>query len=109
MTGPKVTLEDVEANVVNEHYFTAAQGVYGALPEHCGMTSFSDDAPEARLTFCVLVLKNGFTVTGESACVSVDNFNFQTGKENARKRALDKVWELLAFKLSSSLAEGGAS
>lgn len=104
MTGPKVTLADVEANVVNEHYFTAAQGVYGALPEHCGMTSFSDDAPEARLTFCVLVLKNGFAVTGESACVSSENFDPEIGRANARRRALDKVWELMGYELKSRLA-----
>lgn len=104
MSAPKVALADVEASIATEHYFTAMDGVMGNQ-----LTMLPSYPPLEKLTFCVLVLKNGFTVTGESACVSADNFDFRIGKENARKRALDKVWELLAFTLSSAVAEGGAA
>lgn len=56
------------------------------------------------LTFCVLVLRNGFTVTGESACASPENFNAEIGRRIAREAALRKVWPLLGYELRSRLA-----
>lgn len=56
------------------------------------------------LTFCVLVLKNGFTVTGESACASPENFNAEIGRRIARENAVNKVWPLLGFRLRDKLA-----
>ncbi len=43
------------------------------------------------LTFCVLVLKNGFTVTGESACASPENFDAEIGRKIARQNAVAKI------------------
>ena len=65
------------------------------------------DAPEALklLTFCVLVLRNGFTVTGESACASPENFDAELGRKIARQNAVAKVWPLLGFRLRDKLAE----
>ena len=40
------------------------------------------------LTFCVLVLRNGFTVTGESACASPENFDAEIGRKVARANAV---------------------
>ena len=52
--------EDIEAYIGTETYFTAGEAAE-ALDLPLG--------EEARLlTLCVIVLKNGFTVTGESAC-----------------------------------------
>jgi hypothetical protein len=56
------------------------------------------------LTFCVLVLRNGFTVTGESACASPENFCADVGRKISRAHALNKVWPLLGFQLRSVLA-----
>ena len=56
------------------------------------------------LTFCVLTLRNGFTVTGESACASSDNYNEEVGKRVARQRAIDKIWPLMGYELKSKLA-----
>lgn len=78
MTAPRVTPADVAANILEEHYFTAADGVHYAdqrAPRHPTLS---------LLTFCVLVLRNGFTVTGESACVSQENFNAEIGRRIAR-------------------------
>ncbi len=56
------------------------------------------------LTFCVLVLRNGFTVTGESACASPENFNSEIGRRIARENAVSKVWPLLGYALKEKLA-----
>lgn len=55
------------------------------------------------LTVCCLTLKNGFTVTGESACASPENFNAEIGKEIAFKNAREKVWALEGYLLKDKL------
>lgn len=59
--------------------------------------------PLFLLTFCVLVLKNGFTVTGESACASPDNFDPDIGRKIARENAINKVWMLEGYLLKQQL------
>ena len=108
-TAPRVTSADIEANVISEHYFTAYDGRYGAL--HNGsyvgreVPKVNDDDLVALelLTFCVLVLKNGFTVTGESACASPENFDAEIGRKIARANAVGKVWPLMGYELKSKL------
>ena len=56
------------------------------------------------LTFCVLVLKNGFTVTGESACASPENFDAELGRKIARQNAVAKIWPLMGYALKERLA-----
>lgn len=65
----------------------------------------SDDVPEPLmlLTFCVLVLKNGFTVTGESACASPENFDKELGRKIARNNAVNKIWALEGYLLKQAL------
>jgi hypothetical protein len=96
LTAPRITPADIEANIASEHYFTAAQAV--------GLTS-GDTPPESLdlLTFCVLVLRNGFTVTGESACASPENFNAEIGRRIARENAVAKVWPLMGYELRTHL------
>ena len=55
------------------------------------------------LTFCVLVLNNGFTVTGESACASPENFDAELGRKIARQNAVNKIWPLMGYELKSAL------
>jgi hypothetical protein len=71
LTAPRITPADVEANIVGEYYFTAVDGCVGNI--HQDMLPVHIRSLEL-LTFCVLVTKNGFTVTGENACVSPKNF-----------------------------------
>ena len=99
---PKITLADIEANITSEHYFTAAEGVLGAQ----GAMETCNSDPLQLLTFCVLVLRNGFTVTGQSACVSPENFNAEIGRKIAREDAINKVWTLMGYALKEKLAEG---
>lgn len=105
LTAPRVTPADIEANIASEHYFTAAQGVDMADPE---MTDAKMPAALKLLTFCVLVLRNGFTVTGESACASPENFDAEVGKKIARANAVQKIWPLLGFQLRTDLHGGRA-
>lgn len=100
---PRVTPADIEAEIASEHFFTAEDGVGRASK---GQTSNGGKNPPALslLTFCVLVLRNGFTVTGESACASPENFNAEIGRRIARENAVNKVWPLLGFRLRDELA-----
>jgi len=110
LTAPRITPDDIEANIVAEHYFTAADGRNGALAAETYVGREKPEAGDADLvplkllTFCVLVLRNGFTVTGESACASPENFNAEIGNKIARTNAVNKVWPLMGYALRNKLA-----
>jgi hypothetical protein len=59
--------------------------------------------PASCLTVCCLTLKNGYTVTGESACASPENFDKEIGRKIARANAREKIWPLLGFRLRDEL------
>lgn len=106
-TAPRVTPAHIESLITSEHYFTAADGVSGLYSAKA--QRYPDDAsvPPALnlLTFCVLVLKNGFTVTGESACASPENFDAEIGQKIARQNAVNKIWLLEGYLLKQKLSE----
>jgi hypothetical protein len=56
------------------------------------------------LTVCCLTLENGFTVIGESACASPENFDAELGQKIARDKARNKIWELEGYLLREKLA-----
>ena len=106
LTAPRVTPEDIEANIADEYYFTAGQGIDGEIASrtannavpYCYLKSLD------LLTFCVLVLRHGFTVTGESACASPENFDAELGRRIARQNAVQKLWPLMGYALKERLA-----
>jgi len=110
LTAPRVTPADVEANISAEFYFTADDGIEGsrARGQLCAIRRDDRMASTATslLTFCVLVLKNGFTVTGESACASPENFDAEVGRKIARANAVNKIWPLMGYALKEKLAGG---
>lgn len=55
------------------------------------------------MTVCVLTLKNGYKVTGESACASPENFDEQIGKRISRDNARNKIWTLEGYALRNAL------
>lgn len=65
--------------------------------------------PGTTLTVCALTLRNGFTVTGESASASVENFDEVIGREIARKNAREKIWALEGYLLRERLADEAAA
>ncbi len=60
--------------------------------------------PGTTLTVCCLHLVNGYTVTGESACVSEANFDAELGERLAREDAVRKVWALEGYLLRERLS-----
>lgn len=111
-TAPRITPADIEANIVGEYFFTADEGVYGNARNPMEPGSLPDnfrlgDHPLSLLTFCILVLRNGFTVTGESACASPENFDAVLGKKIARQKAVEKIWPLMGYELKTWLSNGG--
>lgn len=108
LTAPRVTKADIEAEIASEHFFRADEGIYGAACNPFEPTSSNGvvlgDKPFSLLTFCVLRLRNGFTVTGESACASPENFDAEIGRKIAREKAFEKVWPLLGFRLRDELS-----
>jgi hypothetical protein len=58
--------------------------------------------PGSALTVCALTLRNRYTVTGESACVDPAAFNADLGRDLAKGKAREKVFQLLAFRLADA-------
>jgi len=100
LTAPRITKANILDLIASEHYFTAKDGAMmkvefkdcNKLPPSLGLH-----------TFCVLVLKDGFTVSGESCVVSAANFDADIGKQAAYENAINKIWGhegyLLKYKL----------
>ena len=59
--------------------------------------------PSGKTMICELTLQNGFSVTGESSCVSKENFDVEIGKKISRENARDKVWVLEGYLLQEKL------
>lgn len=105
LTAARVTPADIEANIRGEYYFTAGAAVQATLNEQDEITRMTGSHGELDLlTFCVLVMKNGFTVTGESACASPENFDVEVGRKIARANAVNKIWPLMGYELRTKLA-----
>jgi len=110
LTAPRVTPTDIEADIASEHCFTALEGFNragtwnGISDEQCQKSA----GALSLLTFYVLVLKNGFTVTGESACASPENFDAELGRKIARQNAIQKIWPLMGYALKQKLHEGNS-
>jgi hypothetical protein len=82
LTAARVTPEMVDATITREDYHVF---------------------PGTTLTVCCLTLRNGFTVTGESACASPENFDAELGQKIARRNARDKIWALEGYALRERL------
>ena len=103
LTAPRITPADIEAAIASEHYFTAMDGVVGHADCPAIVAGVPTSSPLDLLTFCVLILRNGFTVTGESACASPENFDAAIGKKIARANAVNKIWPLMGYELRTLL------
>ena len=84
LNAPRLTPDLIESKIVKEEYHLLTD----------------------VLTVCVLTLENGFTVTGESACASPDNYNKEIGDRIARDNAKEKIWVLEGYLLKQKLFEG---
>lgn len=94
--GPRITPADIEAAIVYENFHVASQA-----PQSRHDYPLSMDL----LTICVLVLRNGFTVVGTSACASRENFDAEIGRRIARQDAVRQIWPLLGYALRDRLSK----
>ena len=84
LTAPRVTPERLEEVIVSEQFYVF---------------------PGTTFTACLLSLENGYTVLGESACASSENFNVELGRKIARSNAVNKIWQLEGYLLKQKLHE----
>ena len=105
LNAPRLTPADIDAAIASEHYFTALNGVDGYYRGGPEAQAVENAQALALLTFCVLVLRNGYTVTGESACASPENFDPEIGRKVARENARQKIWPLEGYLLRQRLHE----
>lgn len=93
--GVTVTPAAIEAEIVAVNYFNAAEAA---------IASGGPSNPSLELlTFCVLTLRNGFTVTGQSACADPKKFNQEIGQKVAYGDAFRQVWPLMGYQLRDRL------
>ncbi len=84
LNAPRVTPDLLDSIIENEAYYVF---------------------PESTVTICLLKLKNGFSVTGESACASPNNFDDELGRKISRDNAKNKIWALEGYLLKQRLFE----
>lgn len=82
LTAPRITPDMLENVIVSEQYHVF---------------------PNTTFTACLLTLLNGYTVIGESACASPENFNAELGRKIARDNAKNKIWALEGYLLRDKL------
>lgn len=85
LTAPRITPEHLESVIVSEQYHVF---------------------PNTTFTACLLTLVNGYTVLGESACASPENFNAELGRKIAREHAKNKIWALEGYLLREKIHYG---
>lgn len=83
LTAPRVTLAHIQSIIVDETYTTL---------------------PSGKVLVCELTLRNGFTVRGEAAVVSRENFDHEIGRKVSRENAVRQIWQLEGYLLQERLA-----
>lgn len=97
------TDETIEAEIIRRNL--TAPRVTPAHVEDCVASAAYYVFPGTTLTVCCLTLRNGFTVIGESACASPENFDPEIGQRIARENAKQRIWALEGYRLRSQLHE----
>lgn len=100
LNAPRITPDHIDSKIKRVHYHSPLSAV-----DH---TQAMDEGTYQHLrclTFCTIILENGFTVTGESACASPENFDPFIGKEIALQNAREKIWQLEGYLLKQKLYE----
>ena len=78
LNAPRLCPSDIDAVIVNKTF---------------------TNLPSGKCMVCEITLKNGFTVRGESACVSPKNFNQEIGEKISFEDARNKIWAFEAYLL----------
>lgn len=106
-TAPRVSLADLEDNIVSEFYFTAAQAVNATMRDGTLLADDNRTLVSDRfgvLTICLLAVRNGFTLIGKSAPVDdAANFDPALGRKLAYEDAVQQLWPLMGYALREKL------
>lgn len=94
LNAPRLTPQMIDDQIVAE-YSGRASDLFAGCPTMTAMDC---------LTVCVLVLKNGFTIVGKSACASPENYDADLGHKIAREDARKQIWALEGYALRTKLA-----
>jgi len=86
LIAPRITPDMIDENIIGEDYYVF---------------------PGTTNTICLLTLKNGFKVIGDSACASVENFDEEMGRNIARSNARNALWPLMGYELRTMLNNVG--
>ena len=87
LNAPRLNPQLIDETIVDEAYYTF---------------------PGSTTTVCRLTLRNGFSVIGESACASPENFNIEIAHKIARDKARDKIWPLEGYLLKEKLSQANS-
>ena len=68
-----------------------------------GLIDQTDYLTHKTLTVCVLTLKNGAMVTGESNVIDPANYDAEIGREMSFKDAFSKIWQLEGYAMKRDL------
>ena len=84
LTAPRITPSHIDKVIIDETYTVL---------------------PSGKVMVCELTLKNGFSVRGEAATVSKENFNIDIGKKISKENARNQIWQLEGYLLQEKLNE----
>lgn len=79
LPGERVTAEYIRSRIKSGHYL---------------------NIPNTTVMLCHLMLDNGYSARGESACVDPANFDPEIGRKIAFERAFNSLWPLFGFLLA---------
>lgn len=101
LNAPRLTPEIIDSKIQAIRYLTGGVEPVFTADDY----SAQEDKGTPCLTICILTLENGFTVTGESACASPENFDKIIGQKIAYENAREKIWMLEGYLLKEKLSK----
>lgn len=99
LSAPRLTPDYIDSKIKAIRYLTGDVAPVFAHEDYFA----EEDKSTPCLTICILTLENGFTVTGESACASPENFDKIIGQKTAYDNARNKIWKLEGYLLKDKL------
>lgn len=97
LNAPRLTPDHIDSKIKAIRYLT------GDVTPAYASEDYRNDKSTPCLTICILTLENGFTVTGESACASPENYDRILGQKIAFQNAREKIWMLEGYLLKEKL------
>lgn len=103
-----VSKESIEDKIKSVYYFNGADAVKSAFVDPSALPA-DDLANLGLVTYCIIILENGFKVEGVSACVDPTIYDEWKGRQYAYENAFDKIWEMEGYLLRQVLHEQAQS